>query len=125
MASPARGGIPSRSSPTPTATRLPSYRVGTSRSTARAARSDVVAGWPGAGRKKSSTRVPYGCRPVLKSRYPVHVTLRVSEGCASLRRKKEFAVVTRSIGLAHKDAFRVVHFAVLGNHLHFIVEGGD
>ena len=53
----------------------------------------------------------------------MHATLRVSRSVPSLRGKTAFAAVERALKVA-KDRLgvRVVHFAVLGNHLHLIVE---
>jgi REP element-mobilizing transposase RayT len=44
------------------------------------------------------------------------------EGVASLRRSKSVKYIRRCIQLAHKQAFRVVHFSVQSNHVHLIVE---
>ncbi|MCE9578478.1 MAG: hypothetical protein K8W52_35455 [Deltaproteobacteria bacterium] len=83
-------------------------------------------GWrPGAGRPRGRTRVPHLTRPRFAARYPQHVTLRLITGLPSLRRHHLVARLRRSIASAHRDDFRVVHFAVLANHLHLVVEATD
>jgi REP element-mobilizing transposase RayT len=64
-------------------------------------------------------------RPSVSKGCPLHVTLRLVEGLPSLRKVKTVRWIRRSIQLAHKDGFRIVHFSVMSNHLHFIVEAAD
>jgi REP element-mobilizing transposase RayT len=82
-----------------------------------------------AGRKRKPeherTFVAHRRRPTLPKKTPVHVALRVVEGVASLRRSKPVKYIRRCIQLAHKQAFRVVHFSVQSNHVHLIVEAED
>ena len=52
----------------------------------------------------------------------MHVALRLLEGIPSLRRHRPVKYIRRCIQLAHKDAFRVVHFSVQSNHIHLIIE---
>jgi REP element-mobilizing transposase RayT len=56
---------------------------------------------------------------------PQHVTLRLVDGLPRLRRAREHRVLRAAIGAAHKDHFRIVHYAILANHLHLIVEADD
>jgi REP element-mobilizing transposase RayT len=82
----------------------------------------------GAGRKPKGERagVSHLRRPVLKARFPVHVTLRVAEGVCSLRSGGMPGRLTRAFyESAHKFGYRVVHYAILGNHVHLLVEAGD
>jgi REP element-mobilizing transposase RayT len=54
------------------------------------------------------------------------VTLRLVEGVPSLRRHGSLRIIQRAIAAAgHKTYFRVVHYAVIGNHIHLIVEARD
>jgi REP element-mobilizing transposase RayT len=54
---------------------------------------------------------------------PVHVTLRVADHVWNLRSERSFRVIHAAVkGAQRDDTFRVVHFTVLGNHLHSIVE---
>jgi hypothetical protein len=55
----------------------------------------------------------------------VHTTLLVRPEIASLRRKPVFEALAAAIGAGSTaPGFRVAHFAVLGNHLHLVVEAG-
>ena len=80
----------------------------------------------GPGRPKGkSRRHPHQKRPELKQRSALHITLRASSRMPSLRSRKRFAVIKRAFVKFCGDkttAFRLVHFAVLSNHVHFIVE---
>jgi REP element-mobilizing transposase RayT len=55
-------------------------------------------------------------------RYPAHVTVRACRSVPSLRSERVFPRLCRAIALANRAAFRVVHFSVQTNHIHFIVE---
>lgn len=79
----------------------------------------------GAGRKPKGSRagVAHRPRPKLASRFPVHVTLRVRAGLPSLRSRRANKAVERALlGGREREGFRVVHFCVLSNHVHLIVE---
>ncbi len=80
----------------------------------------------GPGRPKSKrSRHPHQRRPILKKNTAVHVTLRVSERVPNLRSRKRFAVIKHAFVKfcgVQGSGFRLVHFAVLSNHVHFIVE---
>ena len=81
------------------------------------------------GRKRKPERertfVAHRRRPELPKKTPVHVALRLLEGMPSLRRHRPVKYVRRCIQLAHKGAFRVVHFSVQSNHIHLIIEAED
>ena len=66
-------------------------------------------------------------RPPLASRYPCHVTLRVRKNVPSLRSRKFVRRFERSLarGGCERGDFRVAHYAIMGNHAHFIVEAVD
>ena len=83
---------------------------------------------PGAGRKPAGARagVPHRRRPPLAARHPVHVTLRVTADVGRLRRRGPYNAILgclRAVGAA--GTIRVVHYAVLSNHLHLVVEATD
>jgi REP element-mobilizing transposase RayT len=62
-------------------------------------------------------------RERFHGRYPVHVTMRLVEGLPSLRRGKAYRLVRRVLReFAGTCLAKVVHFSVMTNHLHFIVE---
>src|SRR5688572_25933590 len=95
----------------------------------------------GAGRKPNGARsgVSHLARPELKARHPVHVTMRVLPEICSLRhihRSVKQALIagcgkrTGSREQAGSDnnahtSFRLIHFAILSNHLHLIVEAEE
>jgi putative transposase len=76
-----------------------------------------------AGRKRNAARVLVSrkARPQLNGRTPVHVTLRVLPEIPSLRVLNGW-VRRALIAGANKPGFRLIHFAILSNHLHLIVE---
>src|SRR5215471_1006304 len=82
----------------------------------------------GAGRKPTRERagVVHRRRPVLKSRFPVHVTWRMREGVWNLRSRRCFGALARAFwGGADRFGFRLVHYSVQGNHVHLLVEARD
>ena len=83
-------------------------------------------GWrPGAGRPRGRTKVAHEKREPVKARFPLHVTLRAAQGVPSLRRKGALGVVREAIARAGRnDTFRV-HFQLLSNHLHLIIEAAS
>src|SRR5688572_2417638 len=81
----------------------------------------------GAGRKKlRDPGNPHRARPSLKATIPLHVTLRMVRGVESLREPRVWKAVERAFrdGAARFDT-RVVHFAVMSNHVHMLVEAPD
>jgi REP element-mobilizing transposase RayT len=67
--------------------------------------------------------VPHRRRPTLNREHPVHVTLRMRELLPSMRRGAVFRTILRVLRRARgRFGLRVVEFAVLGNHLHLVVE---
>ena len=81
----------------------------------------------GAGRKPTGKRagVEHVTRAVLKKRFPVHVTWRM-DGAWNLRSRRCFTVLRRAMYAgAARFGFRLVHYAVMGNHVHLLVEAED
>jgi REP element-mobilizing transposase RayT len=78
----------------------------------------------GAGRKPNGPRagVSHLGRQNFATTDPVHVTLRTVESLRGLRGEVLFPKLRHALRLATKDDFRVVHFTVMGNHVHLIVE---
>jgi REP element-mobilizing transposase RayT len=79
----------------------------------------------GAGRKPSGARagVSHHGRPAVTRHTPVHVTLRVLPHVWNLRSQRSLRVIESALAAAKaRTTFRVVHFTLLGDHLHFIVE---
>ena len=85
----------------------------------------------GAGRpRKDGLRpkkpgVVHRTRPVLKERFPVHVTWRIHRRVWNLRTGRFFAVLKSAMYSAAKDTFRVVHYSFQKDHIHLIVEASD
>jgi len=82
----------------------------------------------GAGRKPNGARagVSHLTRPVLAARFPVHVTWRMDREVWNLRSRRCFSVMQRAMYAgAVRFGFRLVHYAVMGNHVHLIVEAPD
>lgn len=62
----------------------------------------------------------------LDARSPVHVTLRAREHVWNLRSRRCHAIIAAALrGILGRPGFRVVHFSIQGDHLHFIVEAED
>jgi putative transposase len=83
---------------------------------------------PGAGRppKGRTAGVSHLRRPPLSHHHPLHVTLRVQRGVASLRGHSLFAVVRRALAAGKAQfGFSLVHFSVQRDHLHLIAEAQD
>ena len=97
------------------------------------------AGWggrrDGAGRKRKDGQagpgVPHLRRPPLDSRNPVHVTLKVRREVWSLRRGRSVRALKRLLLEVKRRRVNgvaplgIVHFAILSNHLHLMVEAGN
>ena len=80
----------------------------------------------GAGRKRTSDLVAHRARPLLKPRFPVHVTMTMRRHVWNLRTRRCFTVLERAFWAgANRFGFRLVHFSVQGNHLHLLVEADD
>jgi REP element-mobilizing transposase RayT len=86
------------------------------------------------GRRGRSGRRPTGARarlrhvkrPRLQARFPVHVTWRMREGVWNLRTRRCFTALARAFwGGANRFGFRLVHYSVMGNHVHLLVEADD
>ena len=62
-------------------------------------------------------------RERFAARFPQHVTMRVCGGVGRIRRGNALAVLKKAILLGgRRPDLRVVHFNLLSNHLHLIVE---
>lgn len=56
----------------------------------------------------------------------MHVTLRLADGLPSLRKQDAFDVVRAAFrGAMGRAGFRLVHYSVMSNHLHLLVEAKD
>lgn len=80
----------------------------------------------GAGRPRTKERetVAHVRRETFKAEHPVQVTMRLCDVIPSLRDRPAWAVVVRVMRAIRErgEGFRVVHYTVLWNHIHAIVE---
>jgi len=82
----------------------------------------------GAGRPPTGKRagVPHVERAVLAPRFPVHATWRMTKRVWNLRTQRCFTALSRAMyGGASRFGLRLVHYSVMGNHVHLIVEAPD
>jgi REP element-mobilizing transposase RayT len=81
----------------------------------------------GAGRpKKADSGVSHLRRPGLSHNHPVHLTLRVVDEVGNLRKGPVRRAIFRAFaGGCNRFGFRLVHFSVQQNHMHFICEADD
>ena len=80
---------------------------------------------PGAGRKPKGPQagVSHAPRAPLAARFPAHVTAKLREHLPALRRKDAYAALRAAFaGGCDRNGFRLIHYAVLNDHLHFVVE---
>ena len=78
----------------------------------------------GAGRKPARRHrgEAHGVRPAVTPSEPLHVTMRV-HGVPNLRSQRCMSVLRRAfVSGRERFGFRLVHYAVQPDHLHFIVE---
>jgi REP element-mobilizing transposase RayT len=68
-------------------------------------------------------------RQALASRHPVHVTAKLCPGLPRLRSRREYAALRAAFAAGCsrnlRGPFRLCHYAILNDHLHFLVEAGD
>ena len=64
-------------------------------------------------------------RPLLAGRYPVHATWRMARGVWNLRSRRAWKALAPALYAAARPGFHVVHFAILGNHVHLLVEADN
>ena len=79
----------------------------------------------GAGRKSTSEKPcrRHVKRAKMKHWNPLHVTLRLVDDLPSLRQRDAFDVVYAALAAARaRNGLRIVHYTVLANHIHLIVE---
>ena len=82
----------------------------------------------GAGRKPNGEKagVSHGPRALLAARFPAHVTMKVRRGLPRLRSRSVYASLRAAFAAGcDRHGFRLTHYAVLNDHLHFLVEARD
>jgi REP element-mobilizing transposase RayT len=87
-----------------------------------------TSGWggrrAGAGRKRrGASRVSHRQRPMFARRFPLHVTLRIRRDVPSLRTRTCLNALTRAFYAGGaKFGIRLVHFAIMRDHVHMLME---
>lgn len=87
-----------------------------------------TSGWggrrAGAGRKRrGASRVSHRARPAFAGRFPLHVTLRIRRDVPSLRTRRCLGALERAFYAGGgKFGIRLVHFAVMHDHVHMLME---
>lgn len=80
---------------------------------------------PGAGRKPKGlvAGASHSARPTIAAEHPLLVTQELCADLPSLRQLRELAVVQSVIAVhARQDRFRIVHFSLGADRLHFVCE---
>jgi REP element-mobilizing transposase RayT len=86
------------------------------------------------GRRKNAGRKPNGARagvwhlarPELSRRCAVHVTVRMKAHVYNLRSRRCFRALAGAFSAGRdRFGFRLIHYSVQGNHIHFLVEAED
>ncbi len=68
----------------------------------------------------------HGLRAALAARFPAHVTMKLLRGLPRLRSRPAYAALRAAfVGGCDRAGFRLTHYAVLNDHLHFLVEAAD
>jgi REP element-mobilizing transposase RayT len=82
----------------------------------------------GAGRKPkaSGPGIRHRERAPLAARFPAHVTVKLQRGLPRLRSRREYATLRAAFAAGcDRNGFRLCHYAVLNDHVHFLVEAPD
>ena len=82
----------------------------------------------GAGRKPKGEQAGVSHRPraLLAARFPAHVTMKLQRGLPRLRSRREYASLRTAFAAGcDRAGFRLTHYAVLNDPLHFLVSARD
>ena len=83
----------------------------------------------GAGRKPKNgiaAGVKHEPREPMAARYPAHVTMKLRGGLPKLRRRAEHAALRGAFTKGkERFGFRLVHYVVMNDHMHFVVEAAS
>ncbi len=76
--------------------------------------------------KGDKAGVSHRQRAALAARFPAHVTVKLQRSLPKLRRRREYAALRGAFAAGSaRGGFRLCHYAVLNDHLHFLVEAPD
>lgn len=76
----------------------------------------------GAGRKNLTQRVSHGRREQIDSKRPLHLTIKICDKKWNLRCRDVKSIFARSSERAQRFGLHIVHYSMLRDHLHLIVE---
>ena len=76
------------------------------------------------GRQVVRRGVQHRERADFAARHPLHITLQIVRDCPTLRCPSAIAAIHEVIAESHRSDFRIVHFTVMADHVHLIVEAG-
>ncbi len=83
----------------------------------------------GAGRKRKDPaarpNVVHRTRPLHEREMPVHITLRRTKSLPSLRAERVHRVVKSAIARTRRNGFRITHYSIQRDHVHFVIEADD
>ena len=87
----------------------------------------------GAGRPRTKGVVPHARRPFHEKSHPTHVTVRVVNKLGTMRRSRIMATLFKRLRrvakskafAARRQSFRVVHFSVMHDHMHLVIESNS
>jgi REP element-mobilizing transposase RayT len=70
--------------------------------------------------------VQHRSRPDFRGRFPAHVTLKVRRGLRTLRDVRIVRALEATLAVAcERGDFRLTHYTIQADHLHFLVEAND
>lgn len=85
-----------------------------------------VSGWGGkrrgAGRPNLSGTVAHAKREAVNFNLPLHITMALSEGIATIRRPGVLKLFKNCVQAAARFEFHILHFSIQSNHVHIIAE---
>ena len=81
----------------------------------------------GSGRPKNSKFISHVERPHIKRNMAIHVNLHLKETLTSinLRTKNFFKLFRQAVKTARGRGLRIVHYSLMHNHLHLIIEAAS
>ena len=72
--------------------------------------------------KTSNGMVAHIPRPDMDKTTPIHINMKVREDLPNLRKKSIYKFLKEGVKKARGAGLKVIHFALVSNHIHFIVE---
>ena len=72
--------------------------------------------------RTSSGKIAHIPRPDLNSKTPAHINIKVRKDIPNLRRKSIYKMLKIGVKKARIKGLKVIHFALVSNHLHLIIE---